>query len=418
MANRKYGGGKPQLNNEKVRFCDTYTDGAGEEVKKEFLRCFVYKNGVLDVSKTKDYELDGLTIYTPQGEVTRCIEDVPDQCDLMDVWICDASTGVPGVTEQIWYDSAVGGVRSSEPIDVGFTLVDECGLPAHENAPDTTQVLTTYDSTNINIDPPDNTPDQHILESYVKLPENVTLGLRSGGIHAGLLALGTCNGKLKESLRYENSLAITSVGFAGPGFVHVKSFIHDPTQNGNHRLQYSSNGGQNWSDVPADWLYTTIPTVQQTKAYYNKTECKWYRYDTKEEIDTTGDIDVLCYNPCKPEIEVVVQEPLDVIVKKDLFKNLGSESIKYDDTTAGKLTIPTGATYATIQFQGECETIFNLDGTNPVNGGSKIALPCDELELGCSKHFIGDVADLENFVALAGEEGCTNVMQVCYYGEA
>lgn len=416
MANIKSSGNKPQLSTKTIRYCDNITGADGEVTKVEFLRCFVHKNGVLDVDATKDYALDGVTEYEVQGEVTRCIEDVPDQCDLLDVWICDASTGVQGVTEQIWDANAVGGARPSEPIDVGFTLLDECGLPLHENAPDQTVTLTEYNSTNINVNPPDNTPDQHILESYVKLPQNVTLGLRSGGIHAGLLALGPCNGKLKESLRYENSIAITSVGFAGPGFVHIKSFIHDPSQNGNHRLQTSLDGGQTWSDVPAEWLFTTIPTVEQTKAYYNKTDCKWYRFDTKEEIDTSGDIDVLCYNPCAPEIEVVVQEPLKVDVLKPTYKNLGSEVIKYDSTAAGQLTIPTGATYAVVQID-DVDSAFTLDGSEPNAAESKTLLGCSEIELGCSPHFIGAIEDLAGFRIIT-KDGSSNLAKVCYYAEA
>ncbi len=97
MANIKSSGNKPQIDIEKVRYCDTYTDVAGAEIKKEFLRCFVYKNGVL--SATNDYEVDGTTAYVVQGEVTRCIEEVKT---VFKKYVFKKGVIPSGVTEQFW----------------------------------------------------------------------------------------------------------------------------------------------------------------------------------------------------------------------------------------------------------------------------------------------------------------------------
>lgn len=388
--------------------CDKLADGS----EVTFIRHFPYIDGVLQ--PTVDTDLEGQP-YTVQGDVVPC----NPQCDLLDVWLCDSTTGVAGVTEEIWDASGVGGNSSSEPITVGFTKLDECGFPLHESPADTTQTLTSYQSTNINPNPPDNTPDQHTMESYVKLPSAVTLGLRAGGIHAGLFAIGPCNGKLKESFRYENSLSRTPVAYvAGAEIVHVKSWIHDPSQNGSHELEYSLNGGQTWSNIPDEWLFTTPPTVQKIKAYYNKTERKYYRADDLTEIVETATLQILCDDPCKGDVSVVVEQPLSVTVDKPTYVNLGSETVKFSDTNSGTLTVPSGATFATIQFQGECDSRFTVDGTAPTLTTGKIACVKRTLKLGCSPHFIGAVEDLAKFEAVASEANCTNIIEVCYYREA
>lgn len=393
---------------EPMLLCDKLKDGT----EITFVRHFQYIDGVPQTPIDKD--LNGVD-YVTEGQVTPC----NPQCNLVDVWLCDASTGVPGVTEQIWDASAVGGNASSEAITVGFTQVDECGFPAHENAPDTTQTLTSYQSTNINVNPPDNTPDQHILESYVKLPSAVTLGLRAGGIHAGLFAMGPCNGKLKESFRYENSLARTPVGYVGGAeIVHVKSYIHDPTQNGSHTLEYSLNGGQNWITIPDEWLFTTPPTVQKIKAYYNKTDRKYYRADDLTEIVETETLEILCDDPCKGDLNVVIEQPLLVEQKKQAYTRLGVETINITSTSNSSLTPPVGTVYALVQTIGDCDTRFTVNGTNPNATNSNLLPNCQTIKLGCSTNFIGDIEDIEGFRAEATTANCTNRLQVTYYGEA
>jgi len=403
---------KPDYEYKEVRLC--YKENGTGEIK-EIKKCIVLKNG----KRTKDFfyidELgDDPGLSAAEIATLAPCEDDP-QLIHKTVWICDNSTGVPGVKEQIWDNNAVGGNKSSEPIEVGFTKLDACKLPAHENLPETTQVLTKYQSTNINPNPPDNTPDQHILESYIKAPVAAMYGLRAGGIHAGAAAIGNCVGKLREGVRYQNSTPLEIVGSATAGFVHIKSWVHDPTQNGSHTLRYSTNGGQTWADVPDSWKFVTPPTVQEVEALYNVNECKYYRLDDKTEIVETADIEILCYNPCKADIELNLPSPLDVNVVKSKHKNLGSETLKFDDQTAGQLTIPADAVYASVELLSG-DACYSFDGNKPVVGESKTISECDILPVGCSPHCVGAIEDLANFRILSKED--TLIAVVCYYGEA
>jgi len=336
MAKIVRGGKTPQVDVEKVRYCDNLKDGT----KKEFLRCFVYKDGVL--TETNDYEIDGTTAYLVEGEVTRCTEE---QKVVFQKYLFKKGIIPIGVTEEYWDSNGngVGDISSSaantQPIDEIFTQTDECGILQHENDPDSVTVIPQA----IPTDPGDvNLAHQSCLDFWICISEEdaargVQVSARTNGFSSAAVYFGTCNGKLKlvnEFIRNTTFAGAnffnTDLGTLGAGFFHVRIYSHDPGTFGKTSLQWSFDNGATFEDIPTENLISKRPSAFCTTVTCDD-EGKLYFASTGEEI-LEDDYKCFSCDPCNIPSglpEAGADEDHDVEVIKLCDKALTGEITKF-----------------------------------------------------------------------------------------
>lgn len=310
MANIKSSGNKPQIDIEKVRYCDTFEGKEGVE-KVEFLRCFVYKNGVL--STTNDYEQDGTTPYVVQGEVTRCIEEVKT---VFKKYVFKKGIIPNGVTEQFWQidrDGVGNGVGTvaqnpAPPITDIFSDTDECGVMKHPNDgnEDSLSVLPQAIPTDPNFggDSAAWVAHESCLDFWLCVDQpGVKVAARVNGFSSYAAYFGTCNGKLALVEQGINTTAAGAnfididLGTVGQGFFHVRLYSHDPYQFGKTILQWSLDNGATYVDIPTENLISERPSASCVDVTCDA-DGKLYFLDSGEEI-LEADYKCFACDPCQ-----------------------------------------------------------------------------------------------------------------------
>lgn len=294
---------KNPLDTEVKLFCD-----AGNNDTK-FLKVIVFdEEGA--ISNINDVDLLGAA-YTAVGPVEICENEVPAECELTEVWVCDSSAAVAGVEELEWEASAVTpnpDIESHE-VGAGFTLIDGCGQYYHENAADVTRTITTSTTTNINTG---NFPDQHELNFYVKLDEPTPLAARLRGNSGGVIYMGSCYGKTKKIFEgtrpFGTSLPqVFPLGVYPAGIYRVRVLSQDPTDNGQAGLWADPQNDGTYAAIPAAQLFTTPPAVEKKKAWINKGTEEYFNLDGTQIVESAT-LEIKCEDPCAAFIDGLVSD--------------------------------------------------------------------------------------------------------------
>lgn len=417
-------GPKPDYEFKDLELC---LDNGG--IITKYTKCLVIKNGL----PTGDsFYLDNLgeEVTLTEKEIANLKPCADENCFPVTKWIFDSAVLGNGVTEKFWQRDradvgfAVGNIaqQPAQTIPEVFTEVDDCGVYVHENDADAIiNVLPQWIPTDpTNSGSANYVIHQNCLDGWVCVDSaDITLGARVNGFSSYAVFFGSCNGKLKlveegvnTTFAGANSYYV-NLGSVGKGFFHARTYSSDPHQFGKTNLVWSLDGGNTWQDIPEQNLIPVRPSASCETLLLDKSTGKYFFEDGTPLPETTK-----CFScdPCDVPTGLTPSAEQDVRVVKTTYNNLGNETVKFDDGTEAVLTVPAGATYATVEVQG-CDIIYNSSGTKPVLGEDKTASECQELQVGCSPHFIGAIGDLANFRALASKAGCTGLLQVCYYGE-
>lgn len=228
-------------------------------------------DGVPETLFFTDYGLPTQAPYGPTPTFVDCDsgEPIPEEppvppvCEYVGEAIAFAPLGEQGVNVERWNVNAEQGFPiTTVPSEVFVGPVDYSGMPAHDNGVPDGPIVVEPDLFVL-----DNTNDQSQMRgwTYLYLTEAMRIREQQGRAEAVDYFLGECCGEPVKAATgaYPNTSSVAFDVSLAAGIHYIGFEVFDFSAYSAVRYQYSTDNGVNWSNIPASWLYTAKPTIQE-----------------------------------------------------------------------------------------------------------------------------------------------------------
>lgn len=260
--------------------------------------------------------------------------------------------GTPGVRIQTWQTSAV---PYDNDLNVTFSGPEDLNcMPTHPNTADVDTIDTNWSHVDATYGAGGTGApvSQTVASGWVIFPETVLLRDNNGSVETGRVYLGKCGEKPKIVSEWVNTNTNPNpFAEVGPGLYFIGVQISDPSANSGFNLQYSTDNGASFSNVPTTWLSSDKPKVSCERVEV----CP--RAGTIKKLDGTEvTVDGISFSWCSPCADCC-----------------GSTAVESTDSGSScedidtPLTVQTGVN-SNVPAGFKSVTINNLTGITTLNG--------------------------------------------------